>query len=154
MNILQYSHAFDKLKATQSEEIQNDNWDPDADSVSSVNQRPCWDTGAMLFRCEAPGRVETLAPRILSPWKASPCHNTLREQVGHHPHAMMLPATSHQLLATSSKHAWENFNRPNMWEPSIMQYPSATLGIKQHPHPQKTDSPREKKNWINNRTEN
>jgi hypothetical protein len=69
------------------EEIQNGDWDTDAGSVSSVNQRPCWDTGVTLGRDEAPGKDETLAPWAPSLWKASPRHYTLREQVGHHPHA-------------------------------------------------------------------
>jgi hypothetical protein len=67
--------------------IQNGNWDIDADSISSVNQGAYWDTGATLGRGEAPGRVKTLALWTPSLWKASPCHKTLREQGGHHPHA-------------------------------------------------------------------
>jgi hypothetical protein len=66
--------------------IQHGNWGTDADSMSSVNQEPCWDAGAMLGRGNTPGRVETLAPWTPSPWKTSPCHGTLREQMGCHPH--------------------------------------------------------------------
>jgi hypothetical protein len=59
--------------------IQNGNWDTDTDSMSSMSQGPCWDAGASLGRGKAPGRVETLPPWTPSPWKASPCHDTLRE---------------------------------------------------------------------------
>jgi hypothetical protein len=54
--------------------------------MSSVNQETGWDAGATLGGGEAQGRVETLAPWTPSLWKPSPCHNKLREQVGHHPH--------------------------------------------------------------------
>jgi hypothetical protein len=57
--------------------IQNGDCDTDAGSVSSINQRPCWDAGAMLGRGEATGRVETLAPWTPSLWGTSPCHDTL-----------------------------------------------------------------------------
>jgi hypothetical protein len=62
----------------------------------------------------------------------SPHHDTLREQAGCHLHT----ATSLGDLQ------W-----PNRWLPSIIQYPSATPGINQHNPPQK-------KNRINNGTEN
>jgi hypothetical protein len=139
------------LQTRKPSEIQNGNWDSDADSVSSVNQGPYWDAGATLGGGEAPGRVETLAPWTPSLWKSSPCHNTLRKQAGCHPHAAT--NASHQLPATSSKHAWETFSRPNRWEPSISRYPSATSGIKQHNPPGQTD-PHLQKNWINKGNEN
>jgi hypothetical protein len=53
--------------------------------VSSRNQEPCWDTGDTLGWGKEPGRADTLASWITSPWKAPPSHNTLKEQVGHQP---------------------------------------------------------------------
>jgi hypothetical protein len=50
--------------------------------VSSGNQGPCWDAGDMLVWGKAPGRTETSTHWTPSSWKASPCHNTLKEQVG------------------------------------------------------------------------
>jgi hypothetical protein len=52
--------------------------------MSSVNQGPCWDTGDSLGWGKAQGRAETSAHWTTSLWKASPCHNILKEQVGHH----------------------------------------------------------------------
>jgi hypothetical protein len=55
--------------------------------VSSVNQGPCWDVGDMFGWGKAQGTAESLAPWTPSPWKASPCHYRLKEQVGCHLHA-------------------------------------------------------------------
>jgi hypothetical protein len=61
--------------------IQDGKWSTEADSMSFVNQGPCWDARAMLGRSEAPRRVETFTPWTPSPWKAFPYCVTLREQV-------------------------------------------------------------------------
>jgi hypothetical protein len=56
--------------------------------------------------------------------------------------------------AAGSKHAWETFSRPNRWEPSITQYPSATTGINQHNPPGQTDLPLQKKKKTLNKHQN
>jgi hypothetical protein len=58
--------------------------------------------------------------------------------------------------AMGSKRAWETFGSPNRWVSSITQYPSATPGINQQPHPPPTDwSPLQKtkqnKTKLNNK---
>jgi hypothetical protein len=55
-------------------------------TLSSGNQGPCWDTVDTLGWGKAPGRAETSAPWTPSLWKASPHHNTLKEQAVLHPH--------------------------------------------------------------------
>jgi hypothetical protein len=85
--LLSLKWMFLPLENAEKERIQDGDWGTNADSVSSMNQGPCWDTGAMLGRGEAPGRVETFAPWTPRPWTASPCYDTLREQAGHNPHA-------------------------------------------------------------------
>jgi hypothetical protein len=70
------------FKLYTMEGIQNGDWDTEADCVSSRNQGPCWDTGDMLGWGKSTVRAKTSAPLAPSPWKASPCHNTLKEQVG------------------------------------------------------------------------
>jgi hypothetical protein len=54
----------------------------DGDSVSSINQKFCWDAGATLGRTKAPRRIKNLTPWTPRPYKASPCHVTLRKQEG------------------------------------------------------------------------
>jgi hypothetical protein len=50
-------------------------------TVSSVTQGPCWDTGAVLGRGKAPGKAKTSVLWTPSLWKASPCHNLLKERL-------------------------------------------------------------------------
>jgi hypothetical protein len=92
---------------------------------------------AHLAEVKHQGKLK-LASWTPSLWKASPCHNTLWEQVVHYPHVsptLLLAcwhtgcrsthpqATSHCHClpagppATSSKRAWETFSRPNSWAP-------------------------------------
>jgi hypothetical protein len=52
--------------------------------VSTRNQGPCWDAGDTFGWGKAPGRAKTSAPWTPTPWKASPCHDTLKEQAVHH----------------------------------------------------------------------
>jgi hypothetical protein len=66
--------------------IQNGDWDRDADCVSSMNQEPCWDAGETLGWGKAKGTPETLAPWTPSLWKASSCHDTLKEKASHYMH--------------------------------------------------------------------
>jgi hypothetical protein len=61
-------------------EIQDGDWDKAADLLSSVSQGLCWEAGDTLNWGKAPGRAETSALWTLSWWKASPCHNLLKEQ--------------------------------------------------------------------------
>jgi hypothetical protein len=91
--------------------IQNGDCDTDAGSVSSINQRPCWDAGAMLGRGEAPGRVETLASWTPSPWKASPCHDTLRKQAGCH-HLCCWPPVPDKLGRSSADQVSQGIPHP------------------------------------------
>jgi hypothetical protein len=112
-----------------------------------MNQGPYWDAGDILGGGDAPGRTETLAPWNPRPWKASPCHEILKEQAGLHPTPLpptCRPARHHLLpadtLAASSKCALETFSRPNRWAPSITWYPSGTPGINQHNPSRQTDN--------------
>jgi hypothetical protein len=74
----------------------------DADSMNCVNHGTCWNAGAMFGGGEAQGKVETLALWTPNPWKASPHHDTLREQVRCYLHA----ATGHQLQICLGDH-WQ-----------------------------------------------
>jgi hypothetical protein len=76
--------------------IQNGDWDTDADGVSSGNQGSCWVTGDTLGWGKAPGKAETLAPWTTNTWKSSPCHDTLKEQAGHHSHTTANHPLAHQ----------------------------------------------------------
>jgi hypothetical protein len=69
------------------ERIQNCDWDTDTDSICYENQGTCWDAEDTLGWGKAPGIAETSAPWTSSMWKDSPCHDTLKEQVGCHPPA-------------------------------------------------------------------
>jgi hypothetical protein len=73
------------------ERIQNGDWDTNAEYVSSGNQEPCWDAGDMIGWGKAPGRAETLAHRTPRPWKASPHHDTLKEQTKNRQAATPMP---------------------------------------------------------------
>jgi hypothetical protein len=112
------------------ERFQDGDWGTDTDSMSSVNQGTCWDVEAMLGRGEAPGRVETLAPWIPSPWKASPHHHRLREQTGCHPHAataagqqlQMCLGEFQQTKQVSAKHHAVSLSHP--WDKPVQLNPS------------------------------
>jgi hypothetical protein len=91
----------------------------DADCMSSVNQGPCWDSGDTLGWGKAQGKAETSAPWIPSPWKASPHHDTLKEQAGHHPHTTATrppghhPPTGPPAHQTSAQQThWATTHRP------------------------------------------
>jgi hypothetical protein len=60
--------------------LEDGDWDTATDSMSSVNQGICLDAGDMLGWGKAPGRDETSALRTPTSWKASLCHNWLKEQ--------------------------------------------------------------------------
>jgi hypothetical protein len=62
--------------------IQNGDWDTNTQCVNCGNQGPCWDAADTLGLDQAQERAETLAPWTPSQWKASPRHDTLKEQVG------------------------------------------------------------------------
>jgi hypothetical protein len=60
-------------------EIQDGDWDTATDLMSSVNQWLCWNAGDTLGWGKAQGRAETSALWAPSSWKASPCHDLLKE---------------------------------------------------------------------------
>jgi hypothetical protein len=62
--------------------IQDGDYGTEAGSMSSVNQKPCWDIGATLGRNKVPRRIKTSTSWTPNLWKTSPCHVTLRKQVG------------------------------------------------------------------------
>jgi hypothetical protein len=130
-------------------------WHRRSKMVTGIQMQPPWalwlrELAEMLEPClvevKHQGELK-LALWTPSPWKTSPCHNTLKEQVGHHPHTTAC-AIATIAPAAGSKRDWETFSIPNRWEPSIMQYPSATPGINQYKTPGQTDTPTKKKwNW-------
>jgi hypothetical protein len=75
------SYSFLSHNEKLWEEIQDGDWDTAADCMSSVNQEACWDTGDTLGRGKAQGRAKTSALWIPRSWKASPCHNLLKDQL-------------------------------------------------------------------------
>jgi hypothetical protein len=108
----------------------------DTDSINPVNHGPCWDVGNTLGCSKAQGKAETLAPWNPIPWKASPHDDTLKNRQATTPmpplpsrwplgcchagppghHLPTGPPGLHPTAsppATSSKHAWKTFSRPN-----------------------------------------
>jgi hypothetical protein len=120
VNVIMYpkynNNTQKKNKGQNRGRIQDGDWGTEADSVSSMSQGPCWDTGAMFGGGEAPRRVETSTPWTPSPWKASPHH---------------VKRTGGLLPATSSKPAWKTLGIPNEC-PASRSTPPATPGINQH----------------------
>jgi hypothetical protein len=116
--LLKYSNWSKMTTGTQTQTA----WAPWIRELVDTLETLCWG--------KAQAKADTLASWTPSPWKPSPCHNTLKVQVDHHSHtATTCPTASppvHQPggppghclqptgpLATSSKHAWETFSRPN-----------------------------------------
>jgi hypothetical protein len=98
-------------------------WQPgtEADSMSSVTPKPCWDARPTLGRNKAARRIKTSTTWTPSPWKASPRHITLRKQEGSHHHQMPAP----NLLG---RHSADQTGEHQ----ASRGIPPATPGIKQH----------------------
>jgi hypothetical protein len=95
------------------------------DSMSSTNQRPCWDAGDILGWGKAPERAKILAPWTPSLWKASPCHDTLKEQEGHH-HGPTRPAELPASQGSSPQACWTTTHWPTRLPPRRPTRPPPT----------------------------
>jgi hypothetical protein len=93
-------------------EIQNGNWDPAADCMSSVNQGFCWDTGDMLGWGKAPGRDETSALSTSISWEASLCHNLLKEQPVLYTKAFPMGLSSQWCTGWQISDHWDHSSAP------------------------------------------
>jgi hypothetical protein len=63
----------------------------EADSMRSMNQKPCWEAGATLCRNKVPRRTRTSEPWAPGPWEASLCHVTVKKQEGSCCHQLVAP---------------------------------------------------------------
>jgi hypothetical protein len=112
--------------------MQEGNWGAEADSMSSVNQKSCWDAGVTLGWKKSPRRSKTFTPWTPSPYKASPHHIILNQ--------MLAPNLlgRHSAYQTSECQASCNI-------------PPATLGINQHSYLGRLTPTLQKKTWrVNN----